>query len=208
MKYVQWLVISLLSVCLLGCATSYPVGKQGGSDALRAGIGALSQDAAEDNAGAGIGAVAETIVPHDWSPLIEAIQQADKSGGVMSKSMPDNTLMVVLPDTLVFGAQTNNEQLSDACYPVLDVLTEALKQNATLRIKVVGHMDNSGDAIGGQSISSNRADAVEEYITTHGVATSRLTSEGRGVNDPIATNDTEQGQEKNRRIEVFVYAAQ
>ncbi|MDH5305387.1 MAG: OmpA family protein, partial [Gammaproteobacteria bacterium] len=69
------------------------------------------------------------------------------------------------------------------------------------RIAVIGHSDATGSADGNLQISRARAAAVAAALQLRGVARDRLIVEGRGATQPIASNDTVAGRERNRRIE-------
>jgi outer membrane protein OmpA-like peptidoglycan-associated protein len=69
---------------------------------------------------------------------------------------------------------------------------------------VSGYTDNIGDPSGNKRLSKARADAVAAALTHAGVAAARLTSVGYGVEKPVASNDTDDGRAKNRRIEIHV----
>jgi OmpA-OmpF porin, OOP family len=71
-------------------------------------------------------------------------------------------------------------------------------------IQVGGHTDNTGDAATDLQLSQQRADAVRDYLVKRGLDASALVAKGFGDTKPIATNDTEEGKFRNRRIEFLV----
>lgn len=71
-------------------------------------------------------------------------------------------------------------------------------------IEIGGHTDNTGDTASNLQLSQQRADAVRDYLIRQGVDSSVLTAKGYGETTPIATNDTEEGKFRNRRIEFNV----
>lgn len=78
-----------------------------------------------------------------------------------------------------------------------------LAQNGTLKLFVVGHTDNVGDLPANLDLSRRRADAVVQMlIQKHGVAVFRLQAQGVGPFAPVATNDTDEGRGRNRRVEL------
>lgn len=83
----------------------------------------------------------------------------------------------------------------------LDRLQKLLKDNITLRIEISGHTDNQGNATANMTLSRNRAKAVYDFLIRSGIDANRLTFEGYGKEKPIATNDTEEGRQLNRRTE-------
>lgn len=94
---------------------------------------------------------------------------------------------------------TNSAEITGASRYILDELIGFLKENPTVRIEVQGHTDNVGDLESNMTLSRDRAHTVLEYLISHGVASSRLTSEGFGPSRPIASNATEAGRAENRR---------
>jgi outer membrane protein OmpA-like peptidoglycan-associated protein len=86
-------------------------------------------------------------------------------------------------------------------FPRLDRVVEYLTHKPSARIRVAGHTDNLGDPQRNQALSEARAQAVRDYLTSHGIDGSRIEAVGYGDQRPIASNDTEEGRQKNRRIE-------
>lgn len=84
---------------------------------------------------------------------------------------------------------------------VLDNIASSLQANPDIRIQVNGHTDNTGNAAANRRISLDRAKAVRAYLISKGVQSDRLFAQGFGPDRPIATNKTEEGRAKNRRVE-------
>ncbi|MBN8703542.1 MAG: OmpA family protein [Bacteroidetes bacterium] len=83
----------------------------------------------------------------------------------------------------------------------LERLIKLLNDIPSLQIEISGHTDNKGSAGYNQNLSESRAKAVVDYLLNKGIAPSRLTYKGYGFTQPIATNDTEEGRQMNRRTE-------
>lgn len=83
----------------------------------------------------------------------------------------------------------------------LDRLVKLMKDVPSLKIEISGHTDNTGSASLNNSLSQDRAQAVVTYLTSKGVAASRMTAKGYGSTKPIASNDTSSGRQENRRTE-------
>jgi len=78
-----------------------------------------------------------------------------------------------------------------------------LKANASMQVYIVGHTDNVGKLKDNMELSQKRAEAVvNELITKHKIPTTNLEAGGVGPLAPVATNDTEEGKEMNRRVEI------
>ncbi|NTW33926.1 MAG: OmpA family protein, partial [Bacteroidetes bacterium] len=86
----------------------------------------------------------------------------------------------------------------------LDLLTKLLTEMPTLKIEISGHTDNIGSAAYNKTLSEDRAKSVVDYLVKKGIAASRLSYNGYGFGQPIASNDTEEGRQKNRRTEFKV----
>lgn len=83
-------------------------------------------------------------------------------------------------------------------------LAAIMKAFPGMTASIIGHTDNVGEAAENQALSQARARAVEALIEAEGIAADRITSEGRGQTEPIATNETAEGRAQNRRIVFLV----
>lgn len=83
----------------------------------------------------------------------------------------------------------------------LERLIKLLNDVPTLKIEISGHTDNKSSAEFNQRLSEARAKSVVDYLTGKGISKDRLTAVGYGFTQPIATNDTEEGRQMNRRTE-------
>jgi outer membrane protein OmpA-like peptidoglycan-associated protein len=82
-------------------------------------------------------------------------------------------------------------------------IAKLLKADPTLKIHVVGHTDNVGDIESNLKLSKDRGEAVlQALVRDHGIAAARLRSYGCGQFAPVASNDTEEGRAKNRRVDL------
>jgi len=80
-------------------------------------------------------------------------------------------------------------------------LVNVMKDNPSINIEISGHTDNKGSDAYNQKLSENRAKAVVDYLVEKGVAKGRMEYKGYGESLPVATNDTEEGRQLNRRTE-------
>ncbi len=83
----------------------------------------------------------------------------------------------------------------------LERLAKLLEDYPTIRIEISGHTDNQGSLTYNTRLSENRAKAVVEYLVSKGIVESRLEFKGYAYLEPIATNDTPEGRQQNRRVE-------
>lgn len=85
----------------------------------------------------------------------------------------------------------------------LDALVRKYRGNARLvKLSIVGHTDSVGDDAYNQGLSERRAAAVRDHLVSEGVDGTKIVASGRGESQPVASNDTEQGRQKNRRVEL------
>jgi OOP family OmpA-OmpF porin len=88
--------------------------------------------------------------------------------------------------------------------PLLDEAVSSLKSKPDVRVVINGHTDNTGAAQYNMALSERRAEAVLDYFTSKGVSASRLRAVGHGLEDPVASNKTQDGRALNRRVELQV----
>ena len=85
----------------------------------------------------------------------------------------------------------------------LEEIAKLLQQDPSLKLYVVGHTDNVGTLANNMDLSRRRATAVTQaLVTKHGVVAARLSPQGDGPTAPVASNDSEEGRAKNRRVEL------
>jgi OmpA-OmpF porin, OOP family len=98
----------------------------------------------------------------------------------------------------------DRDELMPRSYVELHKLLKLLRKNAAMRIAIAGHTDNSGTDTYNLDLSRRRAKAVLDFLTDNGIDTERLKYSGEGERKPIATNDTDEGRQQNRRVEFMV----
>jgi OmpA-OmpF porin, OOP family len=105
-------------------------------------------------------------------------------------------------DSVTF--ESDSATLAVASNDQLGQLAAVLKAYPTVVIEVEGHTDATGDPASNRKLSEDRAAAVRDAIVGMGVPAERVTSTGWGAEKPIASNDTEEGKLKNRRVEISI----
>ncbi|MEK8180150.1 OmpA family protein [Flavobacterium buctense] len=106
---------------------------------------------------------------------------------------------VVILESVLF--QTNKSVLLEQSFASLDKLALQLLTNKSIKIEIRGHTDNVGKEAKNKLLSEQRAKAVLNYLVSKGIDANRFTYNGFGSLQPIASNDTEEGRNKNRRVE-------
>jgi outer membrane protein OmpA-like peptidoglycan-associated protein len=121
------------------------------------------------------------------------------SAGDMSKALADAGRISL------YGIHFDFDQdaIKPESKPTLDEIARLLQGDPALRVAVVGHTDAKGSADYNADLSRRRAAAVVAALTRdYGIDASRLTSRGAGAGEPVATNDTDEGRARNRRVEL------
>jgi OOP family OmpA-OmpF porin len=121
---------------------------------------------------------------------LDSLSRNEVSGGTVNASFQD------------IEFEFGSEKLTRESYPALDQIAISLKdRSAKVRLSVAGYTDYVGTDEYNQALSVRRANSVRAYLLTQHVPASRITIIGYGEKDPIATNDTSEGRQKNRRVE-------
>ncbi len=118
------------------------------------------------------------------------------------KMQPIEKKRAIVLHNLYFA--TNETTILPESEPSLQDLYDLLSDNPKIRIRIIGHTDNVGKAQANQILSEGRANSVRDDMIQRGIDPSRIEAEGRGMSQPIDTNDTEEGRANNRRVEFIV----
>lgn len=95
-------------------------------------------------------------------------------------------------------------EIKSISYTSLRNLAKILGENNTLKLRIAGHTDSQGSAESNMILSRKRAEAVKTYLKQYGVADNRFIIEAYGETKPIADNNTAEGRQKNRRVEMEI----
>ncbi len=150
----------------------------------------------------------------------ETWAQADKGNGRIWLRIIEKKQMAqyIVADAAAFGNDinatghvavygiyfdTNKADVKPDSRPALEEIAKLLAQNPGLKLLVVGHTDMTGSMDANMKLSQARGEAVvQALVSQHGVAAARLKGHGVGPLAPVATNDTDEGRAKNRRVEL------
>jgi outer membrane protein OmpA-like peptidoglycan-associated protein len=102
--------------------------------------------------------------------------------------------------------QTNEHTILPESIPELQILLHFLSDHPGLSVEIGGHTDNTGTREFNRTLSEKRAASVKQYLVEGGISENRLTSKGYGFDQPVATNDTEEGRARNRRTTMKITA--
>ena len=100
--------------------------------------------------------------------------------------------------------KSGSAELMKASYAELKDLLDYLLMKKEVVVEIGGHTDNVGEADENMALSKARAESVRSYLIKNGIQPEQVIAKGYGETDPVATNDTEAGRQKNRRTEVKV----
>jgi outer membrane protein OmpA-like peptidoglycan-associated protein len=133
----------------------------------------------------------------------------DMPGPASNRGCPVFEKIVVKPDKFELKEQiqfAKNEGLIDpVSYPALDEVAKALLDNKNFRLAIEGHASSEGGDEHNQNLSSQRAQAVLEYLANRGVGRDRLVFKGFSSSRPVESNSTESGRVANRRVEFILH---
>jgi len=173
-----------------------------------AGVGAAIGSVTGGKAGTGavIGGALGAVAGNLWSKRMEdrrnAMEQATRGTNVEVTRTENNELKLNIPNDISFD--TGSAAIKPQLRAVLDPFANSLRDDPSARLMIVGHTDNTGSEAINNPLSVERAQSVRDYLVTRGVAATRVETAGRGEREPVASNATEAGRAKNRRVEIFL----
>lgn len=202
--------VSLLTVS--GCVTDPNTGEQKVSrTAIGAGAGGLAGlllggvigGKTGRIVGAGIGGVAGAVVGAQMDKQIKELKEVTAGTGVDVTEVDNGqAILVNLPDGVTFDV--NSTAVKPQFRATLDQIAQSLQQYPNSLVDVYGHTDSTGSDAYNQTLSEDRARSVGNYLSMRGVSAARLRTMGFGETQPVATNDTEEGRARNRRVEIKI----
>ncbi|MFL6660070.1 MAG: OmpA family protein [Massilia sp.] len=156
--------------------------------------------------GAVIGGAAGALIGNIWSNRMEKQKQemeaATRGTGVQVTQTQDNRLKMEIPADVSFD--TGRADIKSNFRPVLERFAQTLNDNPAATVTIVGHTDSTGSAATNDPLSVERAAHTRDYLAQRGVSPNRVMIDGRGEREPIASNDTDAGRARNRRVEIYV----
>ena len=181
-----------------GAIVGATVGTIIGKDAKGAAIGAAI--------GTAIGAGTGAIIGHKMDQKAEELAKALEEAEV--ETVEDVNGLEAIKVTFESGIlfPLNGITLNDASKEALKKFAGEMKDLPETDLTIFGHTDNTGTAAVNERISAQRADAVASFLQSNGIDVSRITTEGKSFNEPIADNATAEGRAQNRRVEIFISA--
>lgn len=202
------LLALLLSACATGTDpwTGEPrTSRTGAGAGIGAGVGAVigavtGGDRLKRAAiGAGVGALAGAAVGNYMDRQEAALREQLRGSGVSVTRRGDD-IILNMPGNVTFDVDSDG--LKPQFFEVLDSVALVAQEFDQTVLIVDGHTDSTGSAQYNQELSNRRAESVARYIVNQGVAPVRIESYGYGEQYPVASNDTAEGRNQNRRVEL------
>ncbi len=151
--------------------------------------------------GAAAGAAAGGLIGNQLDKQAAALRSELSNDGIGITNTGDS-LVVSLPQDITFD--TDSAVVRSSLRSDLAAVARNLNDYPDSRVQVIGHTDNTGDATYNLGLSLRRANAVADILQADGVRFDRVSTAGRGEEQPLASNLTEQGRAQNRRVEIVV----
>lgn len=188
-KTQRGVAIGAVGGAVLGGVLGNNIGK-GGNGALGAVLGGV------------IGGVAGGVIGNKMDKQAREIETA--LPGAQVERVGEGIKLVLGENSVRFD--TNKSTLTSTAKANLDKLVAVFDQYPDTNIQIYGYTDSTGTPEYNLTLSGQRAASVKSYLAGKGISSSRFTTTGLGIADPVATNDTAEGRSQNRRVEFAITA--
>ena len=172
-----------------GAAVGAVVGNQVGSTAKGAIVGAA------------VGGAAGAIIGHQMDQQAKSLD--DELEGATVNRVGEG-IVVTFDSGILFDV--DESELRSASRENLQELADNLREYERTDVLIIGHTDHTGSDDYNQALSERRARSAAGYLQQLGIGSDRVATRGMGEGDPVATGDTAEGRQLNRRVEVVIYA--
>lgn len=207
------IAVALSTTMVTGCATQDAyTGEQETSNTVigsvigavaGAATGAATSSSGDREKGMMIGAAAGGLLgagAGQYMDRQEAQLRKRLEGTGVRVKRDGNNIELIMPGNITFDVDQSN--IRSSFYDVLDSVVLVVKEFNQTAIAVGGHTDSTGSFEYNQQLSEKRAQSVAQYLLNNNVAQGRVHTTGYGPRFPIASNDTKQGRQQNRRVEI------
>lgn len=141
----------------------------------------------------------------------EQAQEADRKFALIQSLFDEKEALVfkqqddILLRTQGFNFPSGRSEIDSENFALLQKVIRAIDEYPTAKVTVMGHTDSVGDAQRNQELSQQRAQKVADFLVQVGqISSERVSARGHGESRPIASNDTKEGREENRRVEFML----
>lgn len=173
-----------------GAAVGGVIGHQAGNTAVGAVIGGV------------VGGVAGGIIGHHMDKQKKELEDIKEAKVETIKE--GEGLKVTFEEGILFA--TNSSTLNTSSQDALTKFATSLNNHKETNVVITGNTDNTGSDAINDPLSEKRANSVANYLKSKGVSGGRLTTVGAGSHQPKASNETAEGRQQNRRVEVVIVA--
>lgn len=202
-------ILVIVGLLIGGCSSLSNTEK---GAAIGAGAGAVAGAAVGKAAGGTAeGAIIGAAVGGTAGAIIG--QRMDKKAEELDEELADadvervgEGIKVTFDSGLLFDFDSAN--LRPTAERDLAEFANSMQEFEEAKILIVGHTDSKGSESYNEDLSERRAVSAAEYVQEQGIDSSRLNTVGRGESEPVASNDTAEGRQQNRRVEVAIYASE
>lgn len=174
-----------------GGAAGAAVGRANGSTAKGAILGAV------------VGGTLGAVIGHQMDQAAKKIEQ--RVAGATVERVGEG-IQVTFESGLLFD--TDSDRIRSEAASNLRNLATTLNEDPETDLLIVGHTDARGEDAYNQQLSERRARSTADYLVSQGITRARLRTVGRGESEPVSDNSSESGLQKNRRVEVAIFASE
>ncbi len=203
------IIAAILVIGLVGCSSLNQAQRggligTGAGAAVGAAAGALLGDTAKGAIiGAVVGGAAGAIIGAQMDRQARELEESLEGASI---ERLDEAIAIKFDSGLLFGFDSSD--LSTEARDNLGLLSNSLKKYDNTDVLIIGHTDGVGSATYNMGLSERRAQSAANFLGSQGIASDRLIVEGRGLTEPIADNDTDEGRALNRRVEILILASE
>ncbi|MGO2291421.1 MAG: OmpA family protein [Pseudoalteromonas sp.] len=197
------LAASVVAVFLTGCQTN----NTGMGAGIGAATGAVLGKATGDHddkrifIGAAIGALAGAAVG-DYMDKQEAAFRDELAGSGVEVVREGDNLRLVMPSNITFA--TDQSYITSGFHDTLNAIAKVMNKYEKTYLSISGHTDSSGKESYNMTLSEQRAQSVKGYLVNQQILNNRISTQGYGESQPVASNDTANGRAQNRRVEIQI----
>jgi outer membrane protein OmpA-like peptidoglycan-associated protein len=137
----------------------------------------------------------QTYMNEQYKELKDALNEAEVS-------IIKDSIKVIFSTGVLF--ETASDQLKEGIKPAFERFAKVLNKYDKTKIMITGHTDNTGADAFNRNLSEKRANSAKQLLGTYQVSNDRMYTLGQGSRAPLASNDTEEGRGKNRRVEFVI----